>query len=55
MCRERDVGYIEGFPMCREHDVGCIAGLSHMQGAWKLVGRVFEPMSLVRASLRACR
>ena len=26
MCRERDVGYIEGFPMCRERDVGYIGG-----------------------------
>ena len=26
MCRERDVGYIEGFPMCRERDVGYIEG-----------------------------
>ena len=24
MCRERDVGYIEGIPTCREHDVGHI-------------------------------
>jgi hypothetical protein len=27
MCRERDVGYIEGFPMCRERDVGHIEGI----------------------------
>ena len=26
MCRERDVGYIEGFPMCMERDVGHIGG-----------------------------
>ena len=26
MCRERDVGYIGGFPMCRERDVGYIGG-----------------------------
>ena len=26
MCRERDVGYIGGFPMCRERDVGHIGG-----------------------------
>ena len=26
MCRERDVGYIEGFPTCRERDVGHIEG-----------------------------
>ena len=26
MCRERDVGYIGGFPMCRERDVGHIEG-----------------------------
>ena len=27
MCRERDVGYIGGFPMCRERDVGHIEGI----------------------------
>ena len=27
MCRERDVGYIEGFPMCMERDVGYIEGI----------------------------
>ena len=27
MCRERDVGHIEGFPMCRERDVGYIEGI----------------------------
>ena len=26
MCRERDVGHIEGFPMCGERDVGHIEG-----------------------------
>ena len=26
-CRERDVGYIEGIPMCRERDVGYIEGI----------------------------
>ena len=26
MCRERDVGYIGGFPIRREHDVGHIEG-----------------------------
>ena len=26
MCRERDVGYIEGIPTCRERDVGHIGG-----------------------------
>ena len=26
-CRERDVGYIEGFPTCRERDVGYIEGI----------------------------
>ena len=28
MCRERDVGHIEGFPTCRERDVGYIEGFS---------------------------
>ena len=27
MCRERDVGYIEGIPTCRERDVGHIEGI----------------------------
>ena len=27
MCRERDVGYIEGIPTCRERDVGYIEGI----------------------------
>ena len=27
MCRERDVGYIGGFPTCRERDVGYIEGI----------------------------
>ena len=27
MCRERDVGYIGGFPTCRERDVGHIEGI----------------------------
>ena len=26
MCRERDVGYMEGIPMCMERDVGYIGG-----------------------------
>ncbi len=26
-CRGRDVGYIEGFPTCRERDVGYIEGI----------------------------
>jgi len=26
MCRERDVGHIEGIPTCRERDVGYIGG-----------------------------
>ena len=26
MCRERDVGHIEGIPICRERDVGHIEG-----------------------------
>ena len=27
MCRERDVGHIEGIPTCRERDVGHIGGI----------------------------
>ena len=27
MCRERDVGHIEGIPTCRERDVGYIEGI----------------------------
>ena len=27
MCRERDVGYIEGFSTCGERDVGYIGGI----------------------------
>ncbi len=27
MCRERDMGYIGGFPRCMEHDVGYIGGI----------------------------
>ena len=30
--RERDVGYIEGFPTCREHDVGHIEGIPMCRG-----------------------
>ena len=32
MCRERDVGYIEGIPTCRERDVGHTEGIPTCRG-----------------------
>ena len=43
MCRERDVGYIEGIPTCRERDVG------HMDAQIRDKARSSPAVGLLRA------
>ena len=57
MCRERDVGYIEGIPTCRERDVGHIEGIStcrerdvgHMDAQRRDKARSSPAVGLLRA------
>ena len=57
MCRERDVGYIAGFPMCRERDVGYIEGfptcrerdVGHMDAQIRDKARSSPAVGLLRA------
>ena len=57
MCRERDVGYIEGFTKCRERDVGYIEGFStcrerdvgHMDAQIRDKARSSPAVGLLRA------
>ena len=57
MCRERDVGYIGGFPMCRERDVGYIEGIpirrehdvGHMDAQIRDKARSSPAVGLLRA------
>ena len=57
MCRERDVGYIEGFPTCRERDVGHIEGfptcrerdVGHMDAQIRDKARSSPAVGLLRA------
>ena len=57
MCRERDVGYIGGFPTCRERDVGYIGGIpirrerdvGHMDAQIRDKARSSPAVGLLRA------